>query len=308
MAGEEQPLTEYEKERLARIRENEARLEALGIRRLAASPLLNQPSSAAAAAAAGAKRKQKKRSDDADEEYLPSDGGGGEESSSASDQDTEEDFKPSSRSNQKGKAKKKLNLGSPSKSTFREEDAPFTDFMDDDAALQQAIALSLAEPSKSSVTTAEPSKSSVTTTTAAEPSKSSVTTAEPSKSSVTTTTTAETSSRGAKGRKGTPCKNDNTTPVKDSAKNGKTKKQVRSRIQLSEDDVVAIFFSFDEAGKGYIAPWDLEKMANVNDFIWTDFELSNMINFFDNDKDGKISLEEFRAIVSRCNMLQEPGE
>uniref|UniRef100_A0A453CFE8 Uncharacterized protein n=1 Tax=Aegilops tauschii subsp. strangulata TaxID=200361 RepID=A0A453CFE8_AEGTS len=31
----------------------------------------------------------------------------------------------------------------------------------------------------------------------------------------------------------------------DSAKNRKTKKQVRSRIQLSEDDVVAIFFSFD---------------------------------------------------------------
>lgn len=104
MAGEDQPLTEYEKQRLARIRENEARLEALGIRRLAASPLLNQPSSAAAAA--GAKRKQKKRSDDADEEYLPSDGGGGgeeeeEESSSAGDQDFEEEFKASSRSNQK---------------------------------------------------------------------------------------------------------------------------------------------------------------------------------------------------------------
>uniref|UniRef100_A0A453CFF3 EF-hand domain-containing protein n=1 Tax=Aegilops tauschii subsp. strangulata TaxID=200361 RepID=A0A453CFF3_AEGTS len=82
--------------------------------------------------------------------------------------------------------------------------------------------------------------------------------------------------------------------------------QVRSRIQLSEDDVVAIFFSFDEAGKGYIAPWDLEKMANINDFIWTDFELSKMIHCFDSDKDGKISLEEFRTIVSRCNMLQEP--
>ncbi|KAM3388193.1 hypothetical protein ACQJBY_010767 [Aegilops geniculata] len=289
MAGEEQPLTEYEKQRLARIRENEARLEALGISRLAASPLLNQPSSAAAAAA-GAKRKQKKRSDDADDEYLPSDGGGGEEegeeeSSSASDQDSEEEFKASSRSNQKGKAKKKMNLGSSSKSTIREEGAPCTDFMDDDAALQQAIALSLAEPSKSSVTTTEPSKSSVTTT-----------------------TVAETSSRGAKGRKSTPCKNDNTTPVKDSAKNRKTKKQVRSRIQLSEDDVVTIFFSFDEAGKGYIAPWDLEKMTNVNDFIWTDVEMSNMIRCFDSDKDGKISLEEFRAIVSRCNMLQEPGE
>ncbi|VAH34189.1 hypothetical protein VPH35_022373 [Triticum aestivum] len=290
MAGEEQPLTEYEKQRLARIRENEARLQALGIRRLAASPILNQPSSAAAAAAT--KRKQKKRSDDADDEYLPSDGGGGEEeeeeedSSSAGDQDSEEEFKASSRSNQKGKAKKKMNLGSSSKSTVREEGAPFTDFMDDDAALQQAIALSLAEPSKSSVTT----------------------TTDPLESSVTTTTVAETSSRGAKGRKSTPCKDDNTTPVKDSSKNRKAKKQVRSRIQLSEDDVVAIFFSFDEAGKGYIAPWDLEKMANINDFIWTDFELSKMIRCFDSDKDGKISLEEFRTIVSRCNMLQEPGE
>ncbi|KAE8795597.1 calcium-dependent protein kinase 27-like [Hordeum vulgare] len=65
--------------------------------------------------------------------------------------------------------------------------------------------------------------------------------------------------------------------------------QVRSRIQLSQDDVVAIFFSFDEAGKGYIAPWDLKKMANINDFIWTDFELSKMIHCFDSDKDGKAS-------------------
>ena len=43
-----------------------------------------------------------------------------------------------------------------------------------------------------------------------------------------------------------------------------------------------------EAGKGYIAPWDLEKMANINDFIWTDFELSKMIHCFDSDKDGKV--------------------
>jgi hypothetical protein len=103
MAGEDQPLTDYEKERLSRIRENEARLQALGIRRLAASPLLNQPSSAAAAAA---KRKQKKRSDDVDEEYLPSDESGGEEeahgeSSSASDEYDGKETKASSRSRQK---------------------------------------------------------------------------------------------------------------------------------------------------------------------------------------------------------------
>jgi hypothetical protein len=104
MAGEDQPLTDYEKERLSRIRENEARLQALGIRSLAASPLLNQPSSAAAAAA---KRKQKKRSDDVDEEYLPSDETGGEEeeengeSSSASDEYDGKETKASSRSRQK---------------------------------------------------------------------------------------------------------------------------------------------------------------------------------------------------------------
>ncbi|XP_047063925.1 uncharacterized protein LOC124671617, partial [Lolium rigidum] len=274
MAGEDQPLTDYEKERLSRIRENEARLQALGIRRLAASPLLNQPSSAAAA-----KRKQKKRSDDVDEEYLPSDESGGEEeengeSSSDSDEHDGKETKSSSRSRQKGKKKKLLNSGNSSKSTVREEGVPVTDFMDEDAALQQAIALSLAEPSQNSVTAIG----------------------------------AETSSAGAKGRKGTPCENKNNTPIQDSAKNRKPKKQVRSRIQLSEDDVVAFFFSFDEARKGHITPWDLERMANVNDFIWTDSEISKMIQCFDSDRDGKINLEDFRAIVSRCNMLQEPGQ
>uniref|UniRef100_A0ACD5USV0 Uncharacterized protein n=1 Tax=Avena sativa TaxID=4498 RepID=A0ACD5USV0_AVESA len=198
MAGEDQPLTDYEKVRLSRIRENEARLQALGIRSLAASPLLNQPSSSSSAAAA-AKRKQKKRSDEADEEYLPSDEGGGEEeengeSSSASDEYDGEETKSSSRSRQKGKKKKLLNSGNSSKSTFTDEGAPITDFMDDDAALQQAIALSLAEPSQNSVTAMG----------------------------------AETSRTGAKGRKGTPLKNKNTTPIQDSAKNRKTKKQVCS--------------------------------------------------------------------------------
>lgn len=87
-AGEEtdEPLTEYERQRLSRIRENEARLEALGLRGLAASPLLRSPSPAAA------QGKQKKRSADEDEEYVPSDDGGGAEegeSSSESSQDEE---------------------------------------------------------------------------------------------------------------------------------------------------------------------------------------------------------------------------
>jgi hypothetical protein len=91
MAGEE-PMTEYEKQRLARIRENEARLEALGLRSLAASPLLRDTSTSAAA-----KRKQKGRSAEEDEEYVPSNEGGGQAdkeeggSSSESGQDDEGD-------------------------------------------------------------------------------------------------------------------------------------------------------------------------------------------------------------------------
>ncbi|XP_052151977.1 uncharacterized protein LOC127770351 [Oryza glaberrima] len=266
-----EPMNDYERQRLARIRENEARLQALGIRRLAASPLLHSPASSA-----GGKGKRKSRAADADEEYLPSDGGEDdeeEESSSTSDQDgeEEEDAEASSRSRKKGK-KKVLNSGKSSQVTHRKENAHLADSVDDDAALQQAIALSLAESLENSV----PAMS------------------------------GETPSTGMKGSGSTPCKKNNTVPIQDSAKTMRIKKQGKSRIQLTEDDVVAFFFSFDEVGKGYITPWDLERMATVHDFIWTDSEISKMIHCFDSDRDGKINLEDFRTIVSRCNMLQEP--
>jgi hypothetical protein len=103
MAGDEsdESLTEYERQRLSRIRENEARFEALGLRGLAASPLLRNPSPAAAA-----KGKQKKRSADEDEEYVPSDDGRGEEeedSSSESGQDEEMDGEGKSASRSRAK-------------------------------------------------------------------------------------------------------------------------------------------------------------------------------------------------------------
>ncbi|KAL6903771.1 hypothetical protein ACP4OV_004584 [Aristida adscensionis] len=272
--GAAQPMTDYEKQRLERIRENEARLEALGIRTLAASPLLRNPSPAAAAAAA--EKKQKKRPAEEDDEYVPSDeGGGGEEeedeSSSESGRDDEVDGEGESSPRARTKGKKKLLNSSKSlKSTPRKRSASFTDFVDDDAALQQAIALSLVGSSEKSVTG------------------------------------AETSSTGVDISEGTPHKKNGKGSVQDSAKNRKIKKLGKSRIQLTEDDVVAFFFSFDESGKGYITPWDLERMATINDFIWTDSEISMMIRCFDSDGDGKINLEDFRSIVSRCNMLQEP--
>ncbi|TVT98053.1 hypothetical protein EJB05_38572 [Eragrostis curvula] len=275
MAGEES-MTEYEKQRLSRIRENEARLEALGLRGLAASLLPRNPSPSAAA-----KRKQKGRSADEDAEYVPSDEGGGEDdeeeerSSSESGQDDEVEgrSKSSSRSHAKGKKNKLLNSSNKSSKSITKNVSSFTsDFVDDDTALQQAIALSLAASCEKSVTTAE----------------------------------AESSSTGVEGNEGTPHKKHSKASIQDAAKNRKIKKMGKSKIQMTEDDVVAFFFSFDEVGKGYITPWDLERMATINDFIWTDSEISNMIRCFDSDGDGKINLEDFRSIVSRCNMLQEP--
>ncbi|CAN6276412.1 unnamed protein product [Urochloa humidicola] len=221
MAGDEtdESLTEYERQRLSRIRENEARLEALGLRSLAASPLLRNPSPAAAA-----KEKQKKRSADEDEEYVPSDDACGEdeeeeESSSESGQDDEMDGegKSVSRSRAKGKKNKLSKSGKSTKGTPRKGSSSFADFMDDDAALQQAIALSLVESSEKN----------------------------------TTAMGAETSSTVKGASEGIPFKNNGKTSVQDSAKKRKIKMLGKSRIQLTEDDVVALFFSFDDKPRGF---------------------------------------------------------
>ncbi|CAL9232569.1 unnamed protein product [Arabidopsis halleri] len=78
-----------------------------------------------------------------------------------------------------------------------------------------------------------------------------------------------------------------------------------SKMQMTQDELVIYFCLFDEAGKGFITLRDVAKMATVHDFTWTQEELQDMIRCFDMDKDGKLSLDEFRKIVSRCRMLKE---
>ncbi|KAE8734472.1 hypothetical protein F3Y22_tig00000764pilonHSYRG00117 [Hibiscus syriacus] len=80
--------------------------------------------------------------------------------------------------------------------------------------------------------------------------------------------------------------------------------QFTSRTQMTEDEMVVHFFQFDEAGKGSISTRDLRRVAIAHDFIWTDEELTDMIHCFDTDGDGKLNLDDFRKIVSRCNMLR----
>ncbi|CAL5382742.1 unnamed protein product [Camellia sinensis] len=84
----------------------------------------------------------------------------------------------------------------------------------------------------------------------------------------------------------------------------KRKKPVTSRVQMTEDELVLHFFQFDESGKGGISLRDLKRVAAAHDFTWKDNEMVDMIYCFDSNGDGKLSLDDFRKIVGQCNMIQ----
>lgn len=86
----------------------------------------------------------------------------------------------------------------------------------------------------------------------------------------------------------------------------KNKKSFASRLQMTEDELIVHFFQLDEAGKGTVTIRDLEKAAITHDFAWTDKELVDMIRCFDSDGDGRLSLDDFRKIVVRCNLIKGP--
>ncbi|CAI8600697.1 unnamed protein product [Vicia faba] len=85
----------------------------------------------------------------------------------------------------------------------------------------------------------------------------------------------------------------------------KNKKSFFSRLQMTEDEFIVHFFQLDEAGKGTVTKRDLERAAITHDFAWTDNELVDMIRCFDSNGDGRLSLDDFRKIVVRCNMIKD---
>lgn len=76
---------------------------------------------------------------------------------------------------------------------------------------------------------------------------------------------------------------------------------------MTEDELILHFFQFDEVGQGSITLRDLRRVAAAHDFTWSDQEMADMVHIFDGDGDGKLSLEDFRGIVGRCNMIQPNG-
>ncbi|KAG1362181.1 myelin transcription factor 1-like protein [Cocos nucifera] len=283
--GRDEGISEYERQRLSRIKENRARLEALGLPRLASSLIGSLSEHRRPGEEGKEKKKAKKRKgvgrssvdDEDDDEYRPSDEYKEEEedgeSSSSSEEKKEKDKRPPSGSRRKGKKRNSLNATKAGKSLDGEGDMKNSDdFIDDDVAIKKAIALSLGEVMEESGIAGFSQNSG--------------------------TNIADSGPRGKKDK----------TSLQETVGKRKNKKLSKSRVQLSEDEVVAYFFSFDEVGKGHITVWDLQRMAMAHDFTWTDSEVANMIHCFDSNGDGKLSLDDFRAIVSRCNMMQELGE
>ncbi|XP_058104516.1 uncharacterized protein LOC131248302 [Magnolia sinica] len=262
--SQEDGVNEYEKQRLLRIRENRAKMEAMGLPKLTSSmlsPVGNR-----------LKRMEKEKKKDKDDEYRPPDGEDGE--SSSSEQDEEEDRTVrgggSLGSNRKGKKKNPVKTTKTKKSLPVQRHVKETDAFDDDDALQQAIALSLGGP----------------------PENSGVVFNGPSQNSGPSGDNVRLNGRKEAGN------------IPEATGKKKRRKSNISRVQMSEDEVVAYFFSIDEAGKGNITLRDLKKVAIAHDFDWTDKELADMIECFDKDGDWKLSLDDFRTIVTRCNMIQ----
>ncbi|KAL5571904.1 hypothetical protein UlMin_021501 [Ulmus minor] len=243
-------VPEYEKQRLSRIAENRARMEAMGLRKMASSLVASSPNLR--------KNKGKEKVVKEDEDYKPE----VEVPSEEEDDDDEEDegdcLGGKSSGFRKTKAKKKAPK-SKNKAPVRKNLSSSDYIDDDDEALKMAIALSLqGSGEKSDMGNAYQSE-----------------------------------------RKG------KTKPAQEDSGGKKRKKSFASRFQMTEDELLLHFYQFDENWNGGISVRDLERMANAHDFMWTDQELADMIRCFDGDGDGMLSLEDFRKIAVRCNVIQD---
>ncbi|KAK3038777.1 hypothetical protein RJ639_027364 [Escallonia herrerae] len=253
-------ITEYERQRLRRIEENRARMEALGLNKMATSLM------GSAQKRKKSEAKGKKKIADEDEEYVPL---GGDEGLNSS---TEEEYDDGDGEEFSGsrilKAKRKHST--PRRKVPGQNLSSNSDFRDDDDALMQAIALSLKDSSGFlNVASKVPFKCS-----------------------------------------GASVKDDNINKIvgseriKEDTRKRQRKKSIATRVQMTEDQLIVHFFQFDEAGKGSIILRDLRRVAAAHDFTWSDKEMEDMIRFFDSDQDGKLSLDDFHKIVSRCKMIQ----
>ncbi|KAL4338366.1 hypothetical protein HN51_048533 [Arachis hypogaea] len=257
VAATAKTVSEYEKQRLSRIAENNAKLEALGLHKMAASLLKRK-----------GKEKLKEEElddhDDDDDEYIPDDDA--EEPVSDSSDDKDEEFVIGNASGSRKRKVKDKGLKMKAKVSGKKHcnrNSEYVDGDDEDEALRQAIALSLQD------------------------------------SGVEDSSFKHVVKNITKSEKKRNIQNQEDKERK------KNKKSFASRLQMTEDELIVHFFQLDEAGKGTVSMRDLQRAAIAHDFSWTDKELVDMIRCFDSDGDGRITLDDFRKIAVRCNLIRE---
>ncbi|XP_022870315.1 uncharacterized protein LOC111389621 [Olea europaea var. sylvestris] len=281
----EEKTSDYELQRLKRIEENKKRMEALGLHRIANSFI----GSVQKDHKKKCERKGKRKMVDEDEEYKPSEIE--EETCSSSEEDGSDDDKFSG--SQKGKAKKKT-------STPKKQ-VPNSDILDDDAALMQAIALSLKDSAGFlDVPTSVPSHYL--------PMQAIALSLKDSAGFLDVPTSVPSLSPGAHAVDKISSHKERNSNSQDDVEKRKRKKMgkpINSRVQMTLDEMVIHFFHFDEVGKGNITLRDIQRVATAHDFTWSEKEISDMIYCFDSDGDGKLNLDDFRKIVGRCNMIKD---
>ncbi|XVE76931.1 hypothetical protein DITRI_Ditri13aG0020100 [Diplodiscus trichospermus] len=129
-----QGISEYEKQRLSRIAENRARMEALGLCKMASSLMGSLRNSS--------NLKGKRKVVEDDEDYMPNDEDDNDDQLD-SDDDDDDDF-PGKKTPQSRTRKNKVkNKGSNSKKVPIGKHLSSSDYVDDDEDLMKAIALSL---------------------------------------------------------------------------------------------------------------------------------------------------------------------
>ncbi|KAK9910871.1 hypothetical protein M0R45_034810 [Rubus argutus] len=254
-------MPEYEKQRLARIAENRARMEALGLPEMASSLM-------GSAQNVRNKKKEKGKAKvlEDDDDYRPEEEG----PSSSSEEEAIDDYDEDYLDEKSSGARKKKNKGSEPKNAPTRSSLSNSDYVDDDDwALKQAIALSLQDSAGSGVGHRPSQCSDAVNATVNE-------------------------------RKG------ESQIQEDTGRRKRKKSQFASRLQMTEGELVLHFYQFDEKWNGGISARDLQRVATAHDFMWTDREVADMIHLFDSDGDAKLSLEDFRKIAVRCNIIKAP--
>ncbi|KAL8542781.1 hypothetical protein ACS0TY_003605 [Phlomoides rotata] len=271
----QEKVSDYEMQRLNRIEENKRRMEALGLHKMANSFMGSVQKTQKRD---NDKKGKRKISDEDDDEYNPTQDDA-EVSSSGEEDENDEEFSLS-------KKKVKKNTSTPKKQCPAQKPTFDSDFVEDDEALLQAIALSLQDSAR----VLDVRDSSSRQTSGAHPMNNAA-----SKSPATYTSDATTDKR-----------KDNLRIQNDSGR--KRKKMITSRVQMTEDEMLIHFFHFDESGRGGFNLRDIQRLAVAHDFTWSEKEMADMIRCFDSDGDGKISFDDFRKIVCKCNMLKVSDE